>query len=169
MTGGCTTAAGHRVFFADVFEYRDWIFQTMRETDYRVAGNTRVRWKGRAARGSMLLGCVNPFGTMAGPLNVAGVEEGANCEPGQTQSVVCSLSDVQAGPLTMVITGFTMRTECPPHGATVQSLPFSPTWASFFGPMPTSPDPVVICFREFTCQIGLGEAYEPGNDGTLSK
>jgi hypothetical protein len=158
-SGDCLKPAGELARFIDVFLYRDWIFETIRTTDYRLAGTNRVRWSSRVspgemgARGVMGIGCVNPFGTMWGPLNVFGVQEGANCEPGQTQTVVCSLTGAQAGPRPMAITGFTMKTDCPPHGITEQVLPFTATWASFTGPAPVSPDPVGICIREFTCHI----------------
>jgi hypothetical protein len=167
----CVMPAGNRVFFTDVFAHRDWILQTMRLTDYLVEGNTRVRWSGRPAHGVMGVGCPNPFGTMWGPLNVLGVEEGANCEAGQTESIVCSLTDPQIGPMGAAITGFSMKTECAPHAATVQSLPFTPTWASFYGVAPIHPDsPFGICRREFTCQVNrVSEVADPGNGGVLSQ
>src|SRR5207253_8382096 len=93
----CVTPAGNQVDFVDVFAYRNWILETMRTVDYRVAGTTRVTHSGRAARGQMGLGCSNPYGTMWGPLDVPGTELGANCESNQTQTVVCSLDEVQAG------------------------------------------------------------------------
>jgi secreted trypsin-like serine protease len=167
-SGDCVTAANHVVRFMNVFAYRDWIFENMRTTDYRLAGNTRVHWSGSGGRGSMILGCPNPYDTMTGPLNVAGVEEGANCEPGQTQSIVCSLSDIQAGTRTLAIKSFTMKTSCPGHFVTTENLPFSSTFAGYYGLMPQSPDPVGICFREFNCQIGLGDIYEPPNGGVFT-
>ncbi len=161
-SGDCVTPSGYLATFVDVFLYRDWILETMRTTDYRLAGTNRVRWSGRVSRGVMGIGCVNPYGTMWGPLNVLGVEEGTNCEPGQTQSVVCSLSGAQTGSRTMAITGFTMKTECAPHGTSEQSLPFTATWASYYGPAPVSPDPAGICLREFTCHVSLGDVFDPG-------
>jgi hypothetical protein len=141
--------------FTDVFAHRDWILETMRTVDYRLSGNTRLRWQGRAARGVMGIGCDNPYGTMWGPLNVPGVEEGANCEPAQNQSAICSLNATDAGLAVTVITGFTMKTTCAPYGTSVKSLPFTESSASFFGPVAVSPDPVGICTREFTCSLGL--------------
>jgi trypsin len=147
--------------FTDVFAHRDWILQTMRTTDYRLAGNTRVRWQashllpggpalGDGARGVMLMGCENPYGTMSGPLNVLGVQLGANCEPGQSQAIVCSVNPNTTN--TRVINGFTMKTTCAPRGTTVQSLPFTDNLAASFSAI--SPDLAGICTREFTCSLG---------------
>jgi Trypsin len=145
-------------YFTDVFAHRDWILETMRTVDYRLAGNTRVQWQGSATRGVMGIGCDNPYGTMWGPLDVLGVALGANCEPGQMQTVVCSLDATgDATRLSLVqtvITGFTMKTTCAPYGTSVESLPFTDNWASFFGPAAVSPDPIGICTREFTCNLG---------------
>lgn len=157
----CITPTGNEVDFSDVFTHRDWIFQRIGMTDYFLEGNTRVRFTGRLSRGLIGIGCINPYGTMWGPLNVPGVEVGANCEPGQTQAVVCSLNGAQPGARPLAITGFTMKTECPPHGTTVKSLPFTATWASFHGLTPMSPDPVGICLREFTCQVGFSDGIVP--------
>jgi hypothetical protein len=153
------------VIFVNVFFYRDWIFKTIGVPDYFLVGNTRVRWSGRAARGVLGLGCPNRFGTMWGPLNVLGVEEGANCEPGQSQAVLCSLNTAR----TVAITDFTMKTECPPHAATVQSLPFTGSFASFSGPAPVSPDPFGICKREFTCRVSpVNGVADLDDDGVFS-
>jgi hypothetical protein len=168
-TSDCVTSSGNQVDFIDVFAYRDWILETIRTVDFRLAGTTRVRWSGRASRGVIGVGCVNPDGTMWGPLNVLGVELGANCEPNQTQSIVCSLSDAQAGPLQLAITGFTMKTDCPPFPTSVQPLPFASTWASFFGPAPVHPDPVGVCLREFTCKVGPTDFLDPGSSGVFSQ
>ena len=67
MTSDCVTPSGNEVDFIDVFAYRDWILQTIGMTDYFLAGNTRVRWTGRGARGVMGIGCLNPYGTMWRP------------------------------------------------------------------------------------------------------
>jgi hypothetical protein len=165
QAGNCVTPAGESVRFMDVFRYRDWILETMRTTDARLAGTNQVRWSGRLSRGVIGIGCVNPLGTMWGPLNVLGVEVGANCEPGQTQTVVCSLNADQPGVRPSVITGFSMKTDCPPHGSIVKSLPFTATWESFNGPAPTSPDPIGVCLREFTCRVGLSDAIDPQSGG----
>jgi hypothetical protein len=152
--GNCLTAAGNEVDFVDVFSYRSWILQTINTVDYRLAGNTRVRASGRAVRGMMILGCDNPYGLMSGTLNVPGTELGANCEVSQTQAVVCSMNSGQDGLVPLAIKGFTMKTQCPPYPTTEQSLPFTSTWASFYGPSPAHPDPVGVCLREFTCRVG---------------
>ncbi len=103
----------------------------------------------------MTLGCLNAYGTMSGPLNVAGAQVGANCEQNQTLAAVCSLSANQGGWLKPAITGFTMKTTCAPHAPSVESLPFSGNWASYYGPVAQHPDSQFgICVREFICKIG---------------
>ena len=164
----CMTASGHTVDFADVFAHRDWILETIGMTDYFLAGNTRVRVSGRASRGVMGIACFNPYGTMWGPLNVLGVQLGANCEPAQGQSVVCSLNAAQMGPTQLAITGFTMKTTCAPHGTSLESLPFTANWASYYGLAPVSPDPVGICIREFTCRVGPPEVFYNPEGGGLA-
>ena len=142
--------------FTDVFAHRDWIFGELRSAEHLVSGLTRVARRGRISGGVMVLGCLNPHGTMSGPLYVDGAAIGANCESAQTQSVVCSANnDFSALEATPVgITGFTMRTDCPPHGVAVQELPHSRTLAAFFGLAARNPDPAGLCIREFTCRIG---------------
>jgi hypothetical protein len=161
VSSNCLDPAGNQADFVDVFAYRDWIFQTIGMTDYFLAGNTRVRRSGRAARGVIGVGCPNDYGTMWGPLDVAGVAEGANCENDQTQAVVCSLRPGQSGPAggSLRISAFTMKTTNAIGEVTVQSLPFTSTWASFSGLKPHG------AFREFTCAVSLGEVYDPGDDG----
>ena len=169
VSGDCVTASGHLARFIDVFQYKDWILEKMRVpgAEYLVAGTNRVRWRGRPSRGVMGIGCVNKFGTMWGPLNVAGVEEGANCEAGQTQSVVFSLSDVQMGPVPLAIKSFTMRTDCPPSAPTVVNLPFTDRWASYYGTVPVNPNsPLGICLCEFTCTVGLAVGGNTGGVAT---
>jgi hypothetical protein len=171
-TEECVTSPATAQYFADVFAYRDWILETMRTVDYRLSGNTRVRWQGCATRGVMGIGCDNSYGTMWGPLEVRGVELGANCEPAQSQAVICSLNATEPGPFQPTITGFTMKTTCAPYGTSVESLPFTDNWASFFGPAAVSPDPIGICIREFTCEIGqegaLWESCDRENQSNTS-
>ena len=157
-SSNCTDPAGSQADFVDVFAYRDWIFQSIGMTDYFLDGNTRVRWSGRAARGSIGVGCPNDYGTMWGPLNVAGVMEGANCENDQTQTVVCSLNAGQSA-LSVRISAFTMKTTNEIGEVTMQSLPFTSTWASFFGVKPHG------AFREFTCRVSPADVYDPGENG----
>jgi hypothetical protein len=162
-TSDCVTPSGNSVDFVDVFAYRDWILKTIGMTDYFLAGNTRVRWSGRASRGVIGIGCINLYGTMWGPLNVFGVEEGVNCEGDQMQTVVCSLSAGQVGPPVTVtrrrISGFTMKTTAADGTTNVQSLPFSSTWASYYGILPFG------AYREFTCQVGLADATVADDSG----
>jgi hypothetical protein len=146
---GCLSPNG-LAGFTDVFTYRDWILQTMNNNAATLAVNTRLRWSGRTARGTMVVACFNPNGNLLGPLNVVGVEEGALCEAGQTQTVMCNLDRNQGNvSVTMMptLSGLTMRTTI--NGvATVQTLPASGNTASFFGLLPAGAS------REFTCQIG---------------
>jgi len=146
----CKTPQGEAVF-TDVFNFRAWILQTIGKSDVALAGNTRVRWGGRAARGVMGIGCIHPYEqTMYGPLNVVGVEEGAQCEANQTQTVICKLDSNQGGTVstTPVLSGLTMRTTAGGGAPQVQTLPASGNTASFFGLLPAGTS------REFICQIG---------------
>jgi hypothetical protein len=148
-TTNCMTPNGEAVF-TDVFAFRGWILQTMGKNGPSLVGNTRVRWSGRGARGVMGIGCINPYGTLWGPLNVVGVEEGAVCEPGQTQTVMCNLEKNQGnvGVMVPTLSGLTMRTTMANGASEVRSLPFSGNTASFFGIFPAGAS------REFICQIG---------------
>jgi hypothetical protein len=147
----CKTPTGEATF-TDVFNFRGWILQKMGMNDASLTGNTRLRWSGSSARGTMVVACFNPSGgNLVGPLNVVGVEEGALCEAGQTQTVMCTLDKNQTaskfGP--PQLSGFTMRTTNA-SGSQVQSLPVSGNIASFFGPLPAGTS------REFTCQVSSG-------------
>jgi hypothetical protein len=147
--GDCKTPSGEAVF-TDVFKFRDWILQTMGKNDATLSGNTRVRWSGVAARGKIVMGCSNPNTPYWGPLNVVGVEEGAVCDGGQAQGIICQLDPNQAstkfGPPQIV--GFTMRTTMANGTSQVVPLPFVSNLAQFAGPLPAGAS------REFTCQIG---------------
>lgn len=161
----CKTPIGDAVF-TDVFTYRDWILQTMGKNDGALVGNTRVRWSGQGTRGVIGIGCIHPYQqTMWGPINVAGVEEGAACEAGQTQTVMCNVQKIPGmtiGTTQPPITGFTMRTTMANGMSEVKALPFSKTVASFYGVLPAG------ATREFTCKIGTTR-FETilGNVGNL--
>ena len=146
--GDCQTPTGEAVF-TDVFAFRGWILQTMGKSDAALRGNTRIRRSGNTARGMIVLGCSNPNTPYWGPLDVVGVEEGAMCDPGQAQAVICQLDQNQVstnfGPPQIV--GFTMRTTTA-SGTEVVSLPFASNLAQFAGTLPAGAS------REFTCQIG---------------
>ena len=147
----CTKVFGEATF-TDVFAFRGWILQKMGMNDASLTGNTRLRWSGSSARGTMVVACFNPSGeNLVGPLNVVGVEEGALCEAGQTQTVMCTLDKNQPasrfGPPQLV--GFSMRTTTS-SGSQVQALPISGNVASFFGSLPAGTS------REFTCQVSSG-------------
>jgi hypothetical protein len=144
----CMAPSGE-VVFTDVFTFRGWILQTMGKDDASLIGNTRVRRQGTTARGVMTVGCINPYGTLVGPLNVAGVEEGAVCQPGQGLTVLCTLNDVQdsASGMAPTFTGFTMRTIA--NGtSTIVSLPFTSKRAVYMATNPAGAS------YEFICQIG---------------
>lgn len=146
--GNCMTPTGEAVF-TDVFVYRDWILQTMGKNDATLSGNTRIRWSGTAARGKIVVGCSHPNTPYWGPLNVPGVEEGAMCDGGQAQGIICQLDANQPsgrfGPPQIV--SFTMTTIA--NGAAqTQALPFVSNLAQFAGPFPAGAS------REFTCRIG---------------
>jgi len=161
----CKTPIGDAVF-TDVFTYREWILQTMGKDDATYVGNTRVRWSGQGTKGVIGIGCIHPYQqTMWGPINVAGVEEGAACEAGQTQTVICNVQKIPGmtiGTTQPPITGFTMRTTMPNGMSDVKALPFSNTVASFYGVLPAG------ATREFTCKIGTTR-FEAllGNVGNL--
>ncbi|MDF0644456.1 MAG: trypsin-like serine protease [Nitrospira sp.] len=156
--GDCKTPTGEAVF-TDVFVFRNWLLQTMGKNDATLSGNTRVRWSGTAASGKLVMGCSHPNTPYWGPLNVAGIEEGANCDGGQAQGIICQLDANQPstrfGPPQIV--GFTMRTTIG-NSSQVTPLPFVSNLAQFAGPLPAGAS------REFTCQIGT--ALTSGTLGT---
>ena len=147
----CKTPIGEATF-TDVFTHRDWILQTMGKTPATLSGNTRVRWSGQGTKGVIGIGCIHPYqDTMWGPINVAGVEEGAVCEAGQTQTVMCNVQKIPGqtiGTTQPPITGFSMRTTMSNGSSEVTALPFSKSVASFYGVLPAG------ATREFTCKIG---------------
>jgi Trypsin len=156
-TGNCMTPNGEAVF-TDVFKFRDWILQTMGKNDATLSGNTRVRWSGVTARGKLVMGCSNPNTPYFGPLNVVGVEEGAVCDGGQAQAIICQLDANQTstkfGPPQIV--GFSMRTTMANGASQVTPLPFVSNLAQFAGPLPAGAS------REFTCQIGTSLTASTG-------
>lgn len=163
----CTSAEGE-ADFTDVFAHRSWILQTMAADGGSFASNTRLRRSGRTARGVIGIGCFNPHGTLWGPLHVAGVEEAANCEAGQTQTVTCVVDEDQGssqnrglGP--PAITRFTMRSIAADGSVQEQSLPFTARSASYYGVLPAN------VRREFMCQIGGTLAAPIAPQGTLTR
>ncbi len=139
----CQTAANTRADFTDVFHHRDWILDTMRVTDYFLEGNTRLRSSGRLARGVMGIRCVG-IPPVWGPLYVRGVEEGSNCANEELQIVACYL---EPGQPWLVISQFVMRTIFSDGTVEIESLPFSPSVASYEGIRPFG------AYREFNCTI----------------
>lgn len=152
----CMTSTNPNAAFVDVYHHRGWILATMKTTDAELAGNTRVRWTGRASRGRMIVGCTNPAGNMWGPLDVLGVRLGASCAADETQSVLCSVEAGQG----LTINGFGMTTRYPDGTWSTQLLPFTATSASYYGVNP----PGVV--REFTCSVGLADV--PVNPDTIT-
>lgn len=75
--------------FIDVDSVRNWILETMKQSQAMVDGNTRLRWSGLAGRGTMTIGCSDR--SRSGPLEVEGVMEGLNCQSGP-QVVSCELT-----------------------------------------------------------------------------
>lgn len=143
--------------FTDVFAHVPWIIATLGTSHGLLAGFTRVARRGGAADGVMKLDCPNTYGAMSGPMYADGASLGANCSAGQVQRIECtahrSLADrLPATPFG--ITGFTMRTHCPPNAPAMQQLPHGRQQAIFSGPAAQSPDPVGICIREFVCRVG---------------
>lgn len=129
--------------FSDVYAYRSWILNTTNKTDATLAGNTQVRWTGRASRGQLKLYCTNPAGSMFGPLNVVGVRPGANCATGQSKAVICDLDSNQP----YVIKSFKLKTSA--NGiTTTTTLPHSSTFASHYN----FTQPGVT--HEYTCEVG---------------
>ncbi len=161
MSADCVTPAGNQAHFMDVFFYRDFILETLRTAEPRMTGTVRLKSEGTQVGGQMILACSNPYGTVSGPLNVAGAAVGANCEARQTMTVLCAITgptetaDRRGRPLRIAITGLRLETDCAPHSKTTEALPFAATLASSFGFPAMHPDPFGICVRTFTCQIGL--------------
>jgi hypothetical protein len=142
-TEGCNSSFLRETDFVDVFHYRDWILQTLRQTDYLLDGNTRIRHAGRLGRGTMGIACDNLAPTRAwGPLYALGVQEGVNCGNDEFQSIVCSLDPNQPR---LRITSFTLRTMAEDGSVQTQSLPHSARFAAFYGQRPHG------ALREFVC------------------
>jgi hypothetical protein len=138
----CTTPFGE-ADFTDVFTFRNWILATMRKSDAALTGNTRVRWRGEAARGRMEVACPGSY-SQSGPLNVLGVEEGITCSTGQKQTVSCAVD--ANGPALSRITIRTVMQDgtaiVRTHRARVNNLRIHSTF------------PSGAVSREYTCEIG---------------
>jgi hypothetical protein len=142
-TSGCDPSRVRETDFVDVFHYRAWILQTLRQTDYLLDGNTRIRHAGRLGRGAMGIACDNLTPTSAwAPLYAQGIQAGVNCGNDEFQSVVCSLDPNQPR---LRITGFTLRTNAEDGSVQTQSLPHTDRLAAFYGRRPHG------AFREFVC------------------
>ena len=64
----------------------------MRLAEPTLSGTTRARAAGTFVGGVLTLACSNTYGMMSSPLNVPGTEIGANCEAGQTMTVLCAIT-----------------------------------------------------------------------------
>lgn len=146
----CKTPIGESVF-TDVFNIREWILRTMDKSQAVVDGNTRLRWSGLSGRGTMTIGCGDR--SQSGPLNVEGVMEGLNCQPGP-QFVSCELSvnQPQRGPfLDPIIRGIKMITFMKDGTSAVYTY-VNETAVRRFTVNETLPPEAVS--REYTCLIG---------------
>ena len=161
----CATPSGE-ADFTDVFTFRDWILQTMGESDAALTGNTRVRWSGEAANGRMEVACSGSR-SESGPLNVVGVEEGIICSSGQTQTVSCAV-DAHQTPrrrlLTTSLSGVTTRTVMQDGTAIVQT-----TTAHTNDVRLHTTFPLAAISRDYTCQIGTQLRGSAGTVSSASK
>ena len=146
-TSNCLTPNGEAVF-TDVFTFHDWILQTIGKDDNSLVGNTRVRWSGQAARGVMSVEC-SAAGTRQGPLNVVGVEEGAVCYTGQTQTLTCSVDPDQGSTGPVKLNGATMRTIMADGTSDMRNLGASSNNVRYHYTLPPG-----AVSREFTCLVG---------------
>jgi hypothetical protein len=146
-TTNCTTPNGEAVL-TDVFTFHDWILQTIGKDDNSLTGNTRVRWSGQAARGVMSVTC-SAAGMRQGPLNVVGVEEGAVCYTGQTQTLTCSVDPDQGSTGPAKLNGATMRTIMADGTSEMRNLGASVNNVRYHFTLPPG-----AVSREFTCLVG---------------
>jgi len=158
----CMTPSGFSSF-TDVSTYHDWILQTMRiNDDASLTGNTRVRWSGFAAHGVMGVDCISPSSSplpsAEGPLNVVGVEEGAVCARGQSQTLWCKLNPDQGDVGTMVpkLNRITMRTTMADGTTELRSIPASTNSVAYHTVFPSG-----AVSREVTCQVGAFNTLVP--------
>lgn len=146
----CKTPAGESVF-TDVFIVHKWILQTMDKTQALVDGNTRLLWSGLSGHGTMTIGCGDR--SRSGPLNVEGVMEGLNCQPGP-QFVSCELSVNQPRRgvfMDPTIKGIKIITFMK-DGTSVGHTYVNETGIRRFSIDETLPPEAV--YREYTCLIG---------------
>jgi tissue kallikrein len=147
----CMTPIGE-ADFTDVFTFRDWIVQTMRKNDVAAfAANTRVRWSGRSAYGTMEVACPSSP-SQSGPLNVVGVEEAITCSAGQTEVVSCFVGAAERpGPrgLSPILFGITTRTVMQDGTATVRTTLAHTNDLRLHTTFPTG-----AVSLQHTCQIG---------------
>jgi hypothetical protein len=146
----CTTPSGE-ADFTDVLTFRDWILHAMGVSDAVLNGNTRVRWRGEPAYGSMEVDCSGSR-SESGPLNVVGVEEGITCSAGQPQTVSCAV-DAHQTPrrriLTAILSGITTRTVMQDGTAIVQTTTAHTNNVRLHTTLPSA-----AVSRDYTCQVG---------------
>lgn len=161
--------------FTDVFKFREWILETIGTTEdqliadrrgpwteAQLIGNTRVRWSGDAAHGRMEVSCPASR-SRSGPLNVAGVEEGITCDPGQMHSASCAVdADVGSGPIIKVLSRVTTRTVMEYGTATVQTHKASVNTVRLHSTLPSG-----AVSREYTCEVSTRRGGRVGDAGTV--
>lgn len=151
----CKTLDGDNIF-TDVFTVRDWILETMGKSQALLDGNTRLLWSGLSGHGMMAIGCGDR--SRSGPLNVGGVMEGLNCQPGP-QFVSCELSVNQPNRgvfMDPTIRGIKMITFMK-DGTSVGHTYVNETGVRRFSLNETLPPEAVS--REYICLIGSTLTY----------
>jgi secreted trypsin-like serine protease len=135
----------------DVYTYRDWILNSMATSATALTGNTSVHTTGRAVNGTIGVACTNPTGSNAyASMLASGSGVGANCAPGETQTVLCWMDSHQtAANADATIRSFSVKTTYPNGAVTVTELSHSATAGSFFGMLPAG------VTREFTCAVSM--------------
>ena len=74
----CMTPSGEATF-TDVYAFRGWILQKMGMNDASLTGNTRLRWSGSSARGTMVVACFNPSGGISWARSTSSASKKALC------------------------------------------------------------------------------------------
>jgi hypothetical protein len=151
--------------FVDVFAFRSWILDTMAKnggpkSEAELIGNTRVRWSGDAAYGSMEISCLTAHSS--GPLNVRGAEEGITCPAEQMQTVSCAVDANQRhSRLGPALSGITVRTVIQDGTTTVRTHKAHVDKVRLHSTLPKE-----ALSREYTCEIGARGRV--GNTGTVT-
>jgi hypothetical protein len=169
--GDCKTPSG-TYGFTDVFAYRDWIVETLKkgsrtlgggnecagssrglcdspQSEAELSGNTRIRWTGDGADGTMRVLCPASE-THVGPLNVVGVEERINCAVGQMQTASCAVDPTNdPGPIRHMLSATTARTLSEDGVVTVETRKAHANKVRWHRRFPAG-----VVSSEYTCEIG---------------